>query len=84
MKLRYYALCIVHCALTLAAKDVNVIDFGAKGDGRTDDAPAIQKAIDACSESGGGQVLFPSGHTYLSGPIHLKSYVDLHLQPNEP
>ena len=83
MRLRYYVLCIMHCALmTAVAKDVNVLDFGAKGDGCADDAVAIQKAIDTCSESGGGQVLFPSGHTFLSGPIHLRSNIDMHLQPN--
>ena len=80
--LRYYALSIMTYALMGWAKDVNVLDFGAKGDGRADDAIAIQKAIDACSSSGGGQVLFPAGHTYLSGPLHLKSDIDLHLQPN--
>ena len=80
--LRYIALGMGLWSLAAAAKDVNVIDFGAKGDGKGDDAVAIQKAIDACSESGGGQVLFPSGHTYLSGPLHLKSNIDLHLQAN--
>ena len=57
----------------------NICDFGAIGDGKTDDAPAIQKAIDTCSENGGGTVLIPSGKTYLSGPFNLKSYVDFHV-----
>lgn len=58
----------------------NVLDFGAKGDGTTDDAAAIQKAIDKCSEAGGGQVVFPTGHTFMAGPIELKSNIDLHLE----
>ena len=82
MKLRYFALGMGLWALGAGAKDANVLDYGARGDGKTDDAVAIQKAIDACSASGGGQVLFPAGHTYLSGPLHLKSDIDIHLQPN--
>ena len=82
MTARYIALGIGLWALAAVANDVNVMDFGAKGDGKSDDTVAIQKAIDACTASGGGQVLFPSGHTYLSGPLHLKSNIDLHLQPN--
>lgn len=60
----------------------NVIDFNAKGDGITDDAKAIQDAIDHCSSRGGGTVLIPAGHTFLCGPFHLASDVELHLQPN--
>lgn len=57
----------------------NVLDYGAKGDGVTDDAIAIQNAIDECNAQGGGQVLFPTGYTFLSGPVELKSNVDIHL-----
>ena len=60
----------------------NVLDYGAVGDGVTDDAVAIQEAIDECSADGGGQVIFPSGKTFLSGPVELKSNVDYHLEIN--
>ena len=56
--------------------------YGAKGDGQTDDAAAIQRAINACSAAGGGTVIIPAGHTFLCGPLYLKSYVNLHLEPN--
>ncbi len=56
----------------------NVLDYGAKGDGKTLDSPAINAAIDAAVSDGGGQVLLPAG-TYLSGSIRLKSNIDLHL-----
>ena len=57
----------------------NVREFGAKGDFSTNDAPAIQAAIDCVYAHGGGTVCVPAGE-YLSGPIHLKSRVTLHLQ----
>lgn len=60
----------------------NVLDFGAKGDGKTNEASYIQNAIDKCNESGGGTVVFPAGKTFLSGPIELKSNVNLHFEPN--
>lgn len=65
-----------------SAADFNITGYGAKGNGVTDDAKAIQRAIDACSASGGGSVVFPSGKTFMAGPLHLKSNVDLHLQSN--
>ncbi len=54
----------------------NVKDFGAKGDGQTLDSKAINKAIDAAVQQGGGTVYLPAGN-YLSGSIRLKS--NLHL-----
>ena len=58
------------------------MEYGAKGDGKTDETKAIQSAIDACSESGGGTVIFPSGKTFMAGPIELKSFVNLYFEPN--
>jgi hypothetical protein len=58
----------------------NVIDFGAAGDGRANDAAAIQRAIDACTAAGGGTVLLPAGKTFRSGTITLKSNVELHVE----
>ena len=57
----------------------NILDYGAVGDGRTNDGPAIQKAIDACAAAGGGRVLVPGGHIYKSGSLLLHSHVELHL-----
>jgi polygalacturonase len=56
----------------------NILDYGAKGDGVTLNTKSIQSAIEACSESGGGTIWFPSGK-YLSGTIYLKSNVTLFL-----
>ena len=54
----------------------NVRNFGAVGDGKNLDSPAIDKAINAAANAGGGTVLVPAG-TYLSGSIHLKSNIHL-------
>jgi len=56
----------------------NVRDFGAVGDGATNDGAAIQRAIDACAASGGGRVVLHRG-AFLSGTVHLRSHVELHL-----
>jgi polygalacturonase len=53
--------------------------FGAVADGTTKNTDAIARAIAACHESGGGHVIVPAG-TFLTGAIHLKSNVDLHLE----
>ena len=57
----------------------NIKDYGAAGDGIHLDTPAIQKAIDACNDNGGGTVYIPYG-TYLTGSIHLKSNINLHFE----
>jgi polygalacturonase len=49
------------------------------GDGRTLNTKSIQRAIDACSRAGGGQVQVPAG-TFITGTLQLKSNVDLHLE----
>ena len=63
----------------LWAATLNVRDFGACGDKSNNDAPAIQKAIDACHAKGGGTVALPPGD-YLSGMIRLRSHVTLRLE----
>jgi polygalacturonase len=56
----------------------DVRTFGATGDGKTVDSPAINAAIEAAAAAGGGTVVFPAG-TYISFSIRLKSKVDLFL-----
>ena len=65
--------------IPVVAGTYNVCDFGAKGDGKTLDHLAINKAIDHCVANGGGKVVVPAG-TFLCGSIHLKSHVNLHLE----
>lgn len=74
--------CIAWAAVSWASAATepvfNPISYGAKGDGRTNDGPAIQKAIDASTGAGGGTVYLPAGN-FLTGTIVLKSNVTLHL-----
>jgi len=56
----------------------DVRTYGATGDGKTVDSPAINKAIEAAAAVGGGTVFFPAGN-YVSFSIRLKSHVDLYL-----
>jgi len=57
----------------------DVRTFGATGDGKTIDSPAINKAIETAAAAGGGTVLFPSG-IYASYSIRLKSNIALYLE----
>ena len=63
-------------------KIFDIRNFGAVGDGKTDNAGTIQKAIDECSSAGGGIVNIPANNTFISGPFNLKSNVELHLESN--
>jgi polygalacturonase len=60
------------------ARTYNVREYGAVGDGKALDSPAINRAIEACAQAGGGTVALPAG-TYLSGSIRLKSNIRLYL-----
>ena len=59
----------------------NIRQFGAKPDGVTLNTLSINEAISTCSRDGGGVVLIPAGY-WLTGPIELKSNVNLHLEKN--
>ncbi|MGM9970757.1 MAG: glycoside hydrolase family 28 protein [Anaeroplasma sp.] len=61
--------------------EFNILDFGAKSSNSYNNKKAIQMAIDECSKNGGGKVIIPNGY-YLTGPISLKSNVNLHLENN--
>ena len=67
----------VTCRLSGAAFDIT--SFGAKGDGKTQNREAINKAIDAAAAAGGGTVEFPAG-IWVTGSLRLRSNVTLHLE----
>ncbi|OHB75836.1 MAG: hypothetical protein A2Z25_20855 [Planctomycetes bacterium RBG_16_55_9] len=75
----------VHCqtqpsALMMKPQNTfNIAQYGAVADSKTMCTEAIQKAIDACANAGGGRVVVPAG-TFLTSTIILKSRVNLHLE----
>jgi polygalacturonase len=66
-------------APAFAAHHFDVRAFGAQDDGTRANTLAFRRAIDACHQAGGGTVRIPAG-TWLTGPIHLRSNVNLHLE----
>ena len=66
---------------TFPARDFVITGFGAVPDGRTDCTAAIERTIETCAREGGGRVVVPAGK-FLTGAIHLKSNVELHLRAN--
>lgn len=61
-----------------AQRTISVRDYGATGNGTTSDTQALQSAIDACHQAGGGTVTLPRG-TYPVASVRLRSQVRLHL-----
>lgn len=59
---------------------VNILDFGAIGDNVTDNTIAIQEALRAVKDSGGGEVLVPAGGVFQTTPINLTSNVALRVE----
>jgi hypothetical protein len=78
MKTVLQALICLLCVIPVAAKDYDITAFGVAADGETNNTRAIQRAIDVVHGNGGGQLIFPLGR-YVSGTLHLKSNVTLHL-----
>src|SRR5262249_42018630 len=59
-------------------REFNVTAYGAKEGGKQDSTEAFRRAVDAASRAGGGRVVVPAG-VFLTGAIHLKSNVNLHV-----
>ncbi len=64
--------------VTVTAAIFDVRQYGATGDGKTVDTPAINRAIEAVAAAGGGTLVFPAG-TYVCFTIRLRSHVSLYL-----
>ena len=58
---------------------ITILDFGAVGDGVTDNTKVFSETIEQASKKRSGKVIVPAG-TYLTGPIRLRSNINLHLE----
>ena len=63
---------------TFPARDFDITKYGAVADGKADCTQAFRDAIAACTKAGGGRVVVPAGR-FLTGPIHLRHNVNLHV-----
>ena len=79
MRLKFLALLCCLALQQAAARDYNIIDYGAAPDTTRLSTQALQRAIDDCSAAGGGRVVVPAG-SFKTGTIVLKSNVNLHLE----
>ena len=77
--MKRYLSTIILFAFACCCLAIDVKTFGAVGDGRHLDSPAINAAIQQAAAEGGGVVLFPAG-TYLCYSIHLQSNITLRLE----
>jgi hypothetical protein len=73
----FAAACLLADTLTAAPDIFSVRDFGAKGDGLTDDTAAFQKALAAAGQAGGGTVHAPRGNYFFAGHLNVPSAVAL-------
>ncbi|KAJ1453045.1 pectin lyase fold/virulence factor [Pelagophyceae sp. CCMP2097] len=70
-----------HMELRIGSEFFSVLDFGAQGDGKSDDTDSIQAALDACASKGGGVVLLPAGEYLSFGGLEIKSnFTELRIE----
>jgi polygalacturonase len=62
------------------AQEYSVLNYGAVGDGKTDDTQAVRATLAAAKASNGGRVIFDHGYTFLTGAFNLSSNVILDVR----
>lgn len=63
----------------IPVQDFQLKDYGAVGDGVTDNTEMFRLAIASCAEAGGGRIVIPAG-VWLTGPIVMRSRIELHVE----
>ena len=79
IKAFFLAAVLIAISACSSSRNIDITKAGARAVPGRDNAAAIQKAIDKLSSLGGGTVTVPAGE-FLTGPIELKSGVELHLE----
>ncbi len=79
MRKIFFITLTILCCLPVFAKTYDVSKMGADTKGKKLSTKVINKAIDKAAEEGGGTIYFPAGN-YLTGAIHMKSNITLHLE----
>ncbi|HMB63697.1 MAG TPA: glycoside hydrolase family 28 protein [Eudoraea sp.] len=65
---------------TIPDYEINITQFGAKGDSVTNCKKAFDKAMKHLRKRNGGKLVVPPGTYSVNGPIHFSSHVNLHLE----
>lgn len=80
LRLSFFLVVVLLLSKTILAAEpdnINVRNFGALGDGKTDDTAAFQKALDAAAKAGGGVVYAPVGNYFFAGHLNIPQAVTL-------
>ena len=80
LRLSFFLVVVLLLSKTILATEpdnINVRNFGALGDGKTDDTAAFQKALDAAAKVGGGVVYAPLGNYFFAGHLNIPKAVTL-------
>jgi len=80
LRLSFFLVVVLLLSKTILAAEpdnINVRNFGALGDGKTDDTAAFQKALDAAAKVGGGVVCAPVGNYFFAGHLNIPKAVTL-------